>query len=409
MYFSSHPKSQFWSKKNKINPNKVALYSNKKYLFNCDKCNHEFSKILNDIVGKNSWCPYCKHQKICSCKICFKKSFASHHKSKYWSNKNKISPNLVFKKTLKKYLFNCNNCKHNFYMSLANITHNNNWCSYCSNKKLCENNNCTICFKKSFSSNPKSKYILDINPRTIFKNSHKLYDFNCNNCKHIFRISLLSVNINNSWCSYCANKKLCKDNNCKICFEKSFVSHHKSKYWSNKNNMNPREVFKNSHKKYLFECDKKHLFKIQLDHITNLNNWCNKCNETKGENNITNYLVKYNIKHISQKKFKKLKYKRLLRYDFYLIDYNLLIEYDGEQHFNNNTRNKHFNKTYKIRRFKDILKNKYCLEHKINLLRISFKEYFYIENIINATINKIKKEKYIGIIYSNLKLYKFPK
>ena len=33
-----------------------------------------------------------------------------------------------------------------------------------------------------------------------------------------------------------------------IPFEKSFASHEKAKYWSDKNEIKPEEVFKNSHK-----------------------------------------------------------------------------------------------------------------------------------------------------------------
>ena len=39
-----------------------------------------------------------------------------------------------------------------------------------------------------------------------------------------------------------------------IPFEKSFASHEKSKYWSDKNELKPYQVSKNSHKKYLFNC-----------------------------------------------------------------------------------------------------------------------------------------------------------
>jgi hypothetical protein len=33
----------------------------------------------------------------------------------------------------------------------------------------------------------------------------------------------------------CNSKQLCDNLECKICFEKSFASHEKSKYWSDKN------------------------------------------------------------------------------------------------------------------------------------------------------------------------------
>ena len=46
----------------------------------------------------------------------------------------------------------------------------------------------------------------------------------------------------------CLNtKKLCNNIDCKICYEKSFASHEKSKYWSAKNgDIKPREIFKSS-------------------------------------------------------------------------------------------------------------------------------------------------------------------
>ena len=334
--------------------------------------------------------------------------FSSHPKSKFWSKKNNISPDNVALYSNKKYWFDCKNCNHSFYTSISNITYRKNWCCYCGNKKLCDNNDCKICFEKSFASNERSKYLIESNPQKLFKNSHKKYKFKCNLCNHIFEISLLNVN-NGYWCCYCGNKKLCDNNDCKICFEKSFASNERSKHWSNKNNINPREVFKNSHKKYLFKCKKNHVFNIQLDHITNLNNWCNKCNLPKGEKYICDILEKMEIKYEFQKTFKKCKYKRLLKFDFYIKQYNLLIEFDGEQHFHNKTRNKHFNKTFKLRRKKDIIKNKYSLEEKINLLRISYKEDNFIESLIIATLNRVKKEKHIGIVYSNFGLYKFPK
>jgi hypothetical protein len=40
-----------------------------------------------------------------------------------------------------------------------------------------------------------------------------------------------------------------------IPFEKSFASHEKAIYWSDKNNLKPNEVFKNSHNKFLFDFD----------------------------------------------------------------------------------------------------------------------------------------------------------
>jgi hypothetical protein len=82
--------------------------------------------------------------------IVFERSFASHTKSKFWSELNDLKPHEVYKCSGKKYLFNCDKCNHEFELTPAHIIHDNNWCPYCVNQKLCENDNCTICFNKSF-------------------------------------------------------------------------------------------------------------------------------------------------------------------------------------------------------------------------------------------------------------------
>jgi hypothetical protein len=60
-----------------------------------------------------------------------------------------------------------------------------------------------------------------------------------------------------------------------------------------------------------------------------------------------------------------------LRFDFYLPDYNTLIEYDGMQHFRPV---EYFGgeEQFNILKKNDEIKNKYCETHKINLVRIPY-------------------------------------
>lgn len=65
---------------------------------------------------------------------------------------------------------------------------------------------------------------------------------------------------------------------------------------------------------------------------------CPKCsnNLSKGEKQIIDILDSYNINYETQKRFKDLYYtnpRAKLRFDFYLPDYNILLEYHGEQHY----------------------------------------------------------------------------
>ena len=63
-------------------------------------------------------------------------------------------------------------------------------------------------------------------------------------------------------------------------------------------------------------------------------NGCRLCKKvSKGEIHIRKFLIKYNIEFEYQKSFKYCRRILPLRFDFYLPDYQLLIEYDGRQHF----------------------------------------------------------------------------
>ena len=74
------------------------------------------------------------------------------------------------------------------------------------------------------------------------------------------------------------------------------------------------------------------------------------------------------------------------RFDFYLPQYNLFIEYDGEQHFKEI---KWFGgkEGFEKRVKHDNMKNKYCEVNNINLLRIPYTEFENIENILKQAIN----------------------
>ena len=209
--FSDHPKSKFWSDINLVKPNEVALNSHKKFWFDCE-CGHQFESNLLNINKGNNWCPYCSKppQKLCEnneCKSCFEISFASHEKSIYWSNENEENPRQLFKGTdKKKFIFNCV-CGHKLEMVIKNITSKGHWCSYCSHQKLCENNECEMCFNNSFASVERSKFLHDknINSRTVFKSTNKKFEFDCDVCNKVFACQLSDIT-KGVWCSFCVNK-----------------------------------------------------------------------------------------------------------------------------------------------------------------------------------------------------------
>ena len=106
------------------------------------------------------------------------------------------------------------------------------------------------------------------------------------------------------------------------------------------------------------------------------------CKESKGEQRIRNFLELNKIKFIQEKRFTDCRDKKPLPFDFYLPQYNLIIEFDGQQHFEEIGRSNH-----KITVKHDEIKNQYCKNNNINLLRIPYWEGNNIENIISKQIN----------------------
>src|SRR5579863_553507 len=92
--FASVRKSKYLSPKNNVDPRYLSRSSHVKYIFNCNKCHHEFDISLNTIVA-GSFCPFCKNRRLCQnidCVICEEKSFQSSPYSQYWSLQNLETP-----------------------------------------------------------------------------------------------------------------------------------------------------------------------------------------------------------------------------------------------------------------------------------------------------------------------------
>lgn len=110
-----------------------------------------------------------------------------------------------------------------------------------------------------------------------------------------------------------------------------------------------------------------------------------------GEQNIENILKQNNIKYYTQYTFNDCRYSesnQLARFDFYLPEYNKIIEFDGIQHFQanggwNNTDNHQKN----IER--DKFKNQWAKEHNIPLVRIPYWERD------NITLDMIMGDQYL--------------
>lgn len=114
------------------------------------------------------------------------------------------------------------------------------------------------------------------------------------------------------------------------------------------------------------------------------------CQRSIGEFNIINILNKNNIQYQKEYVFKNSKY----RFDFALLKDDKpyrLIEFDGEQHYENNIKNSGWNtyEKYEYTLQNDIAKNKLAKEYNIPLVRIPYWERD------NITLDLLLKNKYL--------------
>lgn len=184
-------------------------------------------------------------------------------------------------------------------------------------------------------------------------------------------------------CPYCGKEKIgyLKRGN-KELFVRKANKIHNGKYDYSK------VEYINAHTKVCIIC-KEHgeFWQTPSDHLSKRG--CPLCKFSKLENDIRIFLEANKIKYATQKRFKWL---GNLSLDFYLPEYNIGIECQGDQHFMPVT---HFgginglNKTI----YRDELKRTRCLENNVLLLYFSNSKIDFPYDVITEKNNLLKKIK----------------
>lgn len=226
-------------------------------------------------------------------------------------------------------------------------------------------------------------YIDETKPRGAGHNIYWICQCDCGN--------LISVNSSNLRSGERTNRNM----SCGKChaqvqnligktFGKLIVIAHDDSYQANKNN-----GWKH---KWICQCECGNKISVFGCNLTRLHTTsCGCANRSIGEQNIENLLKQHNINYIKEYSFNDLKLIKKLRFDFAILNSNNqlieLVEFDGRQHNNEYTP---WNSTESLqeRQYKDNLKNKYCEEHNIKLIRISY------EKRDNITLEDLELENY---------------
>ena len=148
--------------------------------------------------------------------------------------------------------------------------------------------------------------------------------------------------------------------------------------------------YKNMHTKANFICNNcGHIWCALPTNITHKSNptGCPICKVSQGERRINQYFKLYNIENAKQVKFDSLIGigNNCLSYDFYLPTYNILIEYQGRQHYEP-VEAFGGQKYFDIQQEHDRRKRQYAKDHGIKLLEIAYWDFDNIEEILSREL-----------------------
>ena len=205
-------------------------------------------------------------------------------------------------------------------------------------------------------------------------------------CGEIFESSWSQIYNQNQGCAYCCGRYATEKNNLYIRFPKIA-----SEWNFDKNDKHPKDYLPFSSQKVHWICSCcGNKYEQYIDCRTKRNNGCQNCGDgiSYPEKIMSNVLNQLNLKFEHQLTSKKMRWCDNYKYDFYLNDYNIIIETHGSQHYKESGRGR------------TLLKEKQNDEDKKEL---AFKNGIQKNNyiIINCSISDLNYIK-LNIIQSNL-------
>lgn len=119
---------------------------------------------------------------------------------------------------------------------------------------------------------------------------------------------------------------------------------------------------------------------------------CQNCSATNNEKKLGDILIQLGYHIERQKKYDDCRDQLPLPFDIYLLDQNILIEYDGEQHYmpvnfggiSIDEAEENFKKT----QYHDAIKNEYCYQNNIPLIRVPYWEKNNLEEFIVSQLTQ---------------------
>lgn len=302
---------------------------------------------------------------------------------------------------LKKVKFICDKCKEiyatDYYSSSkSREKYGADLCPKCKKEKSIENNRhkkSLIRYKQIVELCEKDGYKI-ISREDEFYNVKKKFKFICS--KHGEQEIVIDTFLRGARCYWCGRESVGSHNRSDLDCVEAKINSINENILLNKNEYVSRDAWNLKIK--CGNCGR--TFITSLSNYERGKNMCDVCSKSisKNELKIKILLEDCHIAFEQEKTFSDCKDKYPLPFDFYLSNYNLIIEYDGEGHYLEGfyvNRSENPAEALEYTQYHDRIKNQYCKDNNINLLRIPYWEKDNIEHIIldNLKLYGYKKEK----------------
>lgn len=363
--------------KNSIIPEEITYGSGVKVWWICSN-GHEWEATISDRTSKNNGCPYCSKRRV-SIDNCLSTTNISLVEQWCFS-KNKITPEEVTNGSTVKVWWKCEK-GHEWESIIRDRAIYGTGCPYCSNNFLVFENSLRsvkpkLCEEWHYDKNK------ELTPDIIHSKSNKKVWWVCE-VGHEWKTSVNSRCSGNNGkgtnCPYCAGNKLDIKNSIMN------RSPELANEWNyEKNILKPSELSCGSGIYVWWKCSDGHEWKTSP--LNRKKSGCPTCKISSGERAIKQFLELNSFHYEFQYRLDDCKRERVLPFDFAIFNKGalfMLIEFDGIQHF------KPIEvfggeKAFQYTKNNDKIKNKYCKDNSIRLLRIKYND--NIEKVLSEEL-----------------------
>jgi len=370
--------------------------------------------------GKTRLCGYFH------CDFCWNKSFASHHRARYWNwEKNFLMDkegNYIYddnESPIKIMPWHIPYSSHNYYDFFCMMYHEYSaqptsvtstrgneegcWCSFHQKPRK---------WIKTFEEeNPEISETWDyeanfLGPDDFSAGSSVEAFFVCKECCHRYKTQLCHISISKTTrCPYCSGLYICGRKDCQMCYEKSFAIHYRAKYMLEgylNGYLKSYELFCDTNYSFWFRCEKKHKFEATLHSISQGSKWCPHCRlvslaEDRMECFLSSFFGKDRYKRDAKFNWAISDIGHPFRYDFHIPEFSTLLEIDGEQHFRENEG--YWIMSLEEQQERDVLKMKLAIENGMSVIRITGRYVMLKSFTLDRVLPFIKKENHPVCIF----------